>query len=174
MSKPAFWREGRLWFGNRLVLWLVFCMAWAGADEATVLTLTREAQATVIVNGVTVQKDLQLPYHWDRANPGQQGEAIFNFEFDLPEAPVDVWGIYVPRLGNVYELWLNRVNLQSHGVMVPRMGNPQVSVRGLWKSGAVRHRGRRSFAHHQSIAHLHSGRCWPTGRAVQGHDRATG
>jgi hypothetical protein len=125
MSKPAFWREGRLWFGNRLALCLVFCMAWAGASEATVLTLT-QAQATVIVNGVTVQNELQLPYHWDRANPGQQGEAIFNFEFDLPEAPLDVWGIYLPRLGNVYELWLNGVKLQSHGVMAPRAGDPQV------------------------------------------------
>lgn len=105
-----------VWFGQVLVWCLLLSLGWAGHSEAAVLTLT-QAQAAVTIEGQTVRKELQLPYHWDRANPGQQGEAVFDFDFDLPQAPSDVWGIYLPRLGNAYQLWLNGAKLEAHGAM---------------------------------------------------------
>jgi len=95
--------------------WCLLLLAgWASTGAATVLTLT-QAQGTVSVNGETHRQNLELPYHWDRANPGQQGEAVFNFDFELAETPQDVWGIYLPRLGNAYEVWLNGTMLQRNG-----------------------------------------------------------
>jgi signal transduction histidine kinase len=118
-------RRGSLvWFGQRLVWCLLLSLSWAGRSEAAVVTLT-QAQSTVITRGQTARKELQLPYHWDRANPGQQGEAYFDFDFDLPKVPNDVWGIYLPRLGNAYELWLNDTKLEAHGAMVQHVGEAQ-------------------------------------------------
>lgn len=93
---------------------LLVGLGWAGAGSAAVLGLT-QAQADVTVNGETNHRTLDLPYHWDRANPGQRGEAVFDFDFELAQAPDAVWGIYLPRLGNAYEIWLNGIVLQRNG-----------------------------------------------------------
>ena len=97
-----------------LGLGLVLCPVSASSGVAQVLALN-QAQATILVSGATKQETLQLPFHWDRANPGQQGEAFFDFRFDLPVAPQGLWGIYLPRLGNAYEIWLNGTLLQHGG-----------------------------------------------------------
>ena len=124
MSMHACGRGGKAWFCNGLLLCLWLCMALVGGSEAAVLTLS-EAQATVIVDGKSARKDVLLPYHWDRANPGQQGEAVFDLYFDLPQAQGDVWGIYLPRLGNAYVLWLNGIKLQAHGELAQQVGDTQ-------------------------------------------------
>ena len=124
MSVRAIDRVGWARVAHRLALCLLLCFSWAARGEAAVLTLS-QAQGTVIVDGKVVRTRLQLPYHWDRANPGQQGEAIFDFDFDLPKVGDDVWGIYLPRLGNAYELWLNGTKLQSHGAMAQLVGEAQ-------------------------------------------------
>lgn len=77
----------------------------------------RVAQATVMVDGRTEQRELTLPYHWDRHNPGRAGRATFDLSFTLPEEPQDPWGIYLPRLGNAYEVWLNDMLVQHEGDM---------------------------------------------------------
>ncbi|MEO6319539.1 MAG: hypothetical protein ABIR56_02620 [Polaromonas sp.] len=82
--------------------------------QAQTLELT-QARASVTVNGATSARELQLPYHWDRFNKGQRGEAVFDLDFDLPEVPADPWGLYLPRLGNTYEIWLNGTLLQRQG-----------------------------------------------------------
>ena len=96
-----------VWWG-----WLRCLAVWASPGVAAVLTLD-QAQGTVIVNGETFRHGVKLPYHWDRSNPGQRGEAIFDFEFELPEAPDEFWGIYLPGLGNAYQIWLNGTLLQK-------------------------------------------------------------
>ncbi len=96
------------------LLWFVVAFAAVGPCAAEPLVLG-EAQATVTVNGMTRSGPLDLPYHWDRTHPGQRGEATFDFRFNLPNAPADVWGIYLPRLGNAYEIWLNGSKLQQQG-----------------------------------------------------------
>ena len=82
--------------------------------QAATLEL-RDAQAFVTVQSQTTQQAIRLPYHWDRHQPGQPGEAIFDVPFTLPQAPTDIYGLYLPRVGNAYEIWLNGILLQRKG-----------------------------------------------------------
>ncbi len=75
----------------------------------------REARAAVTVQGRSTLEQVQLPYHWDRRHPGQSGEASFDLNFHLDELPTVPYGLYLPRLGNVYEIRLNGVLLQRNG-----------------------------------------------------------
>lgn len=120
---PTWLGRGAAWLG--LMVWLLGCASAVAAEVAHTLTLT-QARATVIVDGETLRQDVTLPYRWDYVNPGQRGEAIFDFQFELPEAPDDVWGIYLPSLGNAYEVWLNGTLLQRHGAMLREHGDAQV------------------------------------------------
>lgn len=104
-----------------LACWLTWLAPLAHAEPDGTMLLDH-AQGTVIVGGETVRGVLSLPYHWDAANPGQQGEAIFDFTFPLTQAPDDVWGIYLSALGNAYEIWLNGTLLQRHGAMARGVG----------------------------------------------------
>lgn len=121
-------RRGQSWMGGGagwlvLLVWLLGC---ANAVAATnTLTLT-QARATVIADGETLRQNVNLPYHWDSANPGHRGEAIFDFEFALPEAPDDVWGVYLPSVGNAYAVWLNGTLLQRNGALVRELGDAQL------------------------------------------------
>lgn len=94
--------------------WLVGCLVLCTTVRAEVRTL-REAQVTATVNGQSVSRQVELPYRWDREHPGEQGEAVFNFQFDLPRDTAPIWGIYLPRLGNAYAIWLNGTLLQQQG-----------------------------------------------------------
>ncbi len=78
----------------------------------------REAQATVVVDDRIEQRLLTLPYHWDRHHPGRAGRATFDLSFTLPEVPQEPWSIYLPRLGNAYEIWLNGMRVQHEGDML--------------------------------------------------------
>lgn len=104
-----------------LACWLIWLAPLAHAEPDGTMLLDH-AQGTVIVGGETVRGVLSLPYHWDAANPGQQGEAIFDFTFPLTQVPDDVWGIYLSALGNAYEIWLNGTLLQRHGAMARGAG----------------------------------------------------
>jgi signal transduction histidine kinase len=59
--------------------------------------------------------DTQLPYAWDKVNPGQQGHAIFDLTFDVGDPPTEPWGLFVQRAGNAFEIWLNGALLQREG-----------------------------------------------------------
>ena len=111
------WCADRLWKSASARWLLPVLLGWlalVGVAQAELLTLI-EARAHVTVNGATTTQNLQLPYHWDRFNKGQRGEAVFDLQFDLPERPTDPWGMYLPRLGNAYEIWLNGTLLQRQG-----------------------------------------------------------
>ena len=75
----------------------------------------REAQAAVTVLGQTTNQTVTLPYHWDRRHVGVPGEATFELPFKLREVPTAPFGLYLPRLGNAYEIWLNGTLLQRNG-----------------------------------------------------------
>ena len=75
----------------------------------------RAAQASVTVNGQTQQQAVSLPYHWDRQHPGLAGAATFELPFDMPAVPTEPYALYLPRLGNAYEIWLNGTLLQAKG-----------------------------------------------------------
>lgn len=91
---------------------LLASLAWPA--QALVLEL-RQAQATVTVKGQTTQQLVSLPFHWDRHHAGLAGEAVFEWSFELDQMPTVPFGLYLPRLGNAYEVWLNGVLLQRNG-----------------------------------------------------------
>ena len=91
---------------------LLACLA--ASAQARTLEL-RAAQVTVTVEGRSTQQTVQLPYHWDRHHRGLPGEASFELPFDLDQVPTRSWGLYLPRLGNAYEVWLNGVLLLDDG-----------------------------------------------------------
>ena len=82
--------------------------------QALVTTLN-QAQATVTVNGQSTHLAVSLPYHWDRNHVGMAGEALFELRFELDRMPAEPLGLYVPRVGNAYEIVLNDILLQRLG-----------------------------------------------------------
>lgn len=111
--------EGWRW---RWLSWLSLALGLAGslhADAQVVPHLPaielRQAQATVVVDGRTEKRQLTLPYHWDRNNPGRFGQASFDLALTLTEVPQQPWSIYLPRLGNAYEVWVNGMLVQHEG-----------------------------------------------------------
>ncbi len=94
-------------------LW--WCLCLCGPAQAEVLVF-RSAQAVVTVGGASTHQDVELPYHWDRVNRGQAGEATFTIPFALPKPPVGSYGIYFKRIGSTAEVWLN-------GSVLARLGD---------------------------------------------------
>jgi signal transduction histidine kinase len=86
----------------------------AQASSPELLEL-REAQAFVTVAGQITARSVSLPYHWDRHHPGLLGQATFEIPFHLDEVPTALQALYLPRLGNAYEIWLNGTLLQRNG-----------------------------------------------------------
>jgi signal transduction histidine kinase len=82
---------------------------------AAQLQQLQQADATVTVDGVSTQASVRLPYHWDRRHGGRAGQADFQLQFDLDALPNEPYGIYLPRLGNAYAIWLNGHLLQRNG-----------------------------------------------------------
>jgi hypothetical protein len=103
---------------TRLWPWLaVLCLCLlSGALRAAPLELTK-ADALVEVDGVQQGSPVTLPYPWDRYQRGHAGRAVFALRFDLPAAPVEPWALYLPRVGNAYEIWLNGQLLERRGNM---------------------------------------------------------
>ena len=101
----------------RRVLLCVFGLLLAGLTvQAQARTLElRQAQASVTIQGRTTQETVTLPYQWDQRQRGLQGEATFEIALELPEVPTQPFGLYIPRLGNAYEIWLNGLLLQHNG-----------------------------------------------------------
>lgn len=98
-----------LWCG------LVCGLLWWGSAQAEVQEL-RQARAVVTLQGsAPVQSGVDLPYHWDRRHPGLAGTASFEIDFAAPATAADAYAIYIPRLGNAYEVWLNGNLLDRKG-----------------------------------------------------------
>ena len=92
------------------------CASGQAPAQAPAQTLElRAAHASVTVNGQTQQQALSLPYHWDRQHPGLAGSATFELAFELPAVPTEPYALYLPRLGNAYEIWLNGTLLEAKG-----------------------------------------------------------
>jgi signal transduction histidine kinase len=104
-----------MWVAGRsaFALWCI-CFAWQA--QATTWEIS-QAQMSVTAGGLTRHQPVRLPYHWDRLHNGQAGEAVFEMPFELPDEEIRRWGLYLPRVGNAYEVWLNDTLLQHHGDM---------------------------------------------------------
>jgi signal transduction histidine kinase len=110
---PSLCKGVRRWV-RQLAAWVLLCMAMQAIAQTLEL---RQARASVTIQGQTTQQAVQLPYHWDRIHSGEQGVATFELPFTLAELPDRPYGLYVTRLGNAYEIWLNGVLLEHNGDM---------------------------------------------------------
>ena len=108
MTETVGWRHV-LRFGFGLLL---ACWVWLAHAQTIEL---RAAKAAVTLQGQTTQQIVSLPYHWDRQHPGLAGEATFELPFQLQEVPTELYALYLPRLGNAYEVWLNGALIQHNG-----------------------------------------------------------
>ncbi|QSI28956.1 histidine kinase [Variovorax sp. RKNM96] len=75
----------------------------------------RQGTITTSVDGITRTGPVELSYHWDRQHRGRPGLASFDLPFTLAAAPETPWGIFIPRVGNVFEVQLNGALLQVYG-----------------------------------------------------------
>jgi signal transduction histidine kinase len=100
------------------LLWLLCCSCGLLPAQAQELPqrLT-QAHALVTAQGQDSQREVVLPYAWDDAQAGQQGVATFDLHFEVARRPHEPWAIFLPRVGNAYEIWLNGVLLQRQGDM---------------------------------------------------------
>lgn len=122
-SRGARWAGPGVWCALALLGLVLAALArTAGAAPEEV---TREPTAVLelrsgsvhSVDGEAGQRSgpLELPYHWDRLHKGRPGSAVFSLPFQLEAAPQRPWGIYIARVGSVFELRLNGALLQASG-----------------------------------------------------------
>ena len=102
-----------------LSLWLAVLLAGlagpATAAETEGPIELQRGTVTTTIGGVTHTGPVELSYHWDRLNGGSPGFASFDLPFTLQAAPDAPWGIFIPRVGNVFEVQLNGAMLQVYG-----------------------------------------------------------
>ncbi len=90
-------------------------LAGAGGARAELIEL-RQAHVSATVEGRTVERDVQLPYNWDRVNGARSGTAVFEIPLHL-EVPLDEpYAVYFARVGNRAEIWFN-------GILLSRLGD---------------------------------------------------
>ncbi|SOD30292.1 hypothetical protein SAMN05518800_5899 [Variovorax sp. YR752] len=108
-------------WASLLMLWLAMLFAGiAGASSAATAASEapielRQGTVTTTVGGVTRTEPVELSYHWDRQHNGRPGMASFDLPFTLEAEPETPWGIFIPRVGNVFEVQLNDALLQVYG-----------------------------------------------------------
>lgn len=107
------WRRIAAGVLRLVLLWAVAAGA-AVAQEAQEL---KSALATISIGGVQARYPVALPYHWDRLHNSKQGWAEFAMDVELPQAPQVPWALFMPRVGNAYEVWLNGALMQRAGDM---------------------------------------------------------
>jgi len=104
----------RCWLG--LVLWLALIPLMALTAQAQGPTLIfQTAQAEITVQGQTTQRQVSLPYLWDREHPAQSGWMVFELRFSLAAPPLEPYGLTIPKIGNGYLVYLNGVLLDRFG-----------------------------------------------------------
>jgi hypothetical protein len=104
-----------------IFLWLAILLSGLTATTAAgaavperPIELTR-GTVTTSIDGVSHTTPVELSYHWDRLHGGRPGVASFDLPFTLEAAPEAPWGIFIPRVGNVFEVQLNDALLQVYG-----------------------------------------------------------
>lgn len=98
------------WLWRVLLVWA--CLLPVG--HAEVLTL-RTAHVSTTVDGVPEVRETTLPYHWDRLHHNRSGTAIFEVPFTMAGESAGPYGLYVARVGNTAEIWLNGALLSRYG-----------------------------------------------------------
>jgi len=100
-----------------LLLMLLSLLA-ALPAAAEVLELQHATLTVSVESGAATTSTVHLPYHWDRIHQRRAGQATFRF-------PAVVIGrdaamaIFIPRLGNSYQVLVNQTLLGRHGSFPP-------------------------------------------------------
>ena len=76
------------------------------AAGAATIELT-QARATISVAGATTLTQVVLPYHLDREQGTRPAQATFEIPFSISGQVDQPWGLYLARVGNSAEIWLN-------------------------------------------------------------------
>jgi signal transduction histidine kinase len=113
-----FWTARARSFFRLLLLLSLLCLVRPALSEP--LTLT---QAQVVIDGDHTSHPVTLPYPWDARHPGAQGRASFDLSFRLSQTPEVPWVIFIPKLGNAYEVRLNGQLLERRGDLEASDGN---------------------------------------------------
>jgi signal transduction histidine kinase len=106
----------RLWRNLAAAACALLAMA-AGA----VTTELTQARATITVDGSTTVTQVVLPYHLDREQGTRAAQATFEVQFRIPKQVDEPYGLYLARVGNSAEIWLNDSLLAQLGDI--RQGN---------------------------------------------------
>jgi signal transduction histidine kinase len=106
----------RLWRNLAAAACALLAMA-AGA----VTTELTQARATITVDGSTTVTQVVLPYHLDREPGTRAAQATFEVQFRIPKQVDEPYGLYLARVGNSAEIWLNDSLLAQLGDI--RQGN---------------------------------------------------
>ena len=84
----------------------VACAILATAAAAATTELTT-ARATITVDGSTTDSQVILPYHLDREQGTRAAQATFEIRFPAAAQGDELYGLYLARVGNRAEIWLN-------------------------------------------------------------------
>jgi signal transduction histidine kinase len=104
----------------RRLLAAAICALCAMAAGAVTTELT-QARATITVDGSTTVTQVVLPYHLDREQGTRAAQATFEVQFRIPKQVDEPYGLYLARVGNSAEIWLNDSLLAQLGDI--RQGN---------------------------------------------------
>ena len=96
------------------LVWLLLGLLMGASARADVQEL-RQATAFTTVDGSSESSTVSLPYNWDRQHSGRVGSATFEVAFSLTNTPDTPYAVYIQRIGNAYEVWLNGMLLQRNG-----------------------------------------------------------
>ncbi len=82
---------------------------------AEVLQTLVHAHVTTVIDSQLHKRHVELPYAWDKENKGLAGSASFEVDFPARAASNEPWALFVVKVGNAYEIWLNGALLQRQG-----------------------------------------------------------
>jgi hypothetical protein len=82
------------------------CAFLAMAAGAVTTELT-QARATITVDGKTTVAQVVLPYHLDREQGTRPAQAVFEVPFRSTSQRDELHGLYLARVGNSAQIWLN-------------------------------------------------------------------
>ncbi len=116
----AGWRSGLQGLGVLLlvlVAWLFMAdvRSPSGTPENAQVQVLTQAHLTLLADAPQTRTSVSLPYVWDREHPGESGWAVFQIPFRIEEVPYGTYGLYIPRVGNAYQVVFNNKLLVSKG-----------------------------------------------------------
>ena len=108
---------------NKTIIHLIFaclCLLASSsqAGDGQAIWLTNASGTASPSQGLPVEWDGELPYHWDKLNRGDEGKIKLDINFRIPET----WqnqhlGVFIPTIGNAFEAYLNNQLIARQGVL---------------------------------------------------------